>query len=398
MTHQLFKIYILAVFVLGMANCDKQRKHLKEAEGQKSTVVIFDLKDLEKTTDVKLSELGIIDIEYVPLETNKNSMIGEIYDLQVDDHSILINSAGKIKKYSINGNYITQIGREGKGEGEYHFGKDFSCDKNSRVYILSMHEDKIYIYSPEGKFLNTVPCPRTSTKLCCLEHNILCFSENPYGSVENSFDIINYDGKILKSFPNKFKFNAGKFKGLLFNECASFMSEGHLYVKEVSSDTIFIYNDMDLVPAFILDHGGKSIPPEKRHWNSFEEFMKTASKHISIRRLLKFGEYIYYGFTLDGNGYIFIGSVNGRFQFVANLKQGLINDLDGGPNIWFETIKNDQTMISWINAYELKAYVASDAFKKSMPKYPEKKKELEKLANTLSENDNPVLMLVKVKK
>ena len=31
------------------------------------------------------------------------------------------------------------------------------------------------------------------------------------------------------------------------------------------------------------------------------------------------------------------------------------------------------------------------------PKYPEKKKQLEKLANSLNENDNPVLMLVKLK-
>ena len=30
-------------------------------------------------------------------------------------------------------------------------------------------------------------------------------------------------------------------------------------------------------------------------------------------------------------------------------------------------------------------------------KYPEKKKQLEELANSLNENDNPVLMLVKLK-
>ncbi len=47
--------------------------------------------------------------------------------------------------------------------------------------------------------------------------------------------------------------------------------------------------------------------------------------------------------------------------------------------------------------YELKQYVESDAFKNSTPKYPEKKKQLEQLANSLNENDNPVLMLVKLK-
>ena len=35
--------------------------------------------------------------------------------------------------------------------------------------------------------------------------------------------------------------------------------------------------------------------------------------------------------------------------------------------------------------------------KKITPKYSEKKKALEKLANSLDENDNPVLMIVKLK-
>lgn len=42
-------------------------------------------------------------------------------------------------------------------------------------------------------------------------------------------------------------------------------------------------------------------------------------------------------------------------------------------------------------------YVASEAFKNSTPKYSEKKKELEELAATLNANDNPVLMLAKLK-
>ena len=48
--------------------------------------------------------------------------------------------------------------------------------------------------------------------------------------------------------------------------------------------------------------------------------------------------------------------------------------------------------------YQIKVRVASNEFKNSSPKYPEKKKELEKLANSLKETDNPVLMMVRLKK
>ena len=71
--------------------------------------------------------------------------------------------------------------------------------------------------------------------------------------------------------------------------------------------------------------------------------------------------------------------------------------MDGGPNITLKMNKNDNTLFAWVDAFELKSHVSSEAFKNSTPKYPEKKKELEKLANSLDENDNPVLMLVKLK-
>jgi hypothetical protein len=54
-------------------------------------------------------------------------------------------------------------------------------------------------------------------------------------------------------------------------------------------------------------------------------------------------------------------------------------------------------MVYYTEAFELKSHVASDAHKNATPKYPEKKKELERLAGSLNENDNPVLMIVKLK-
>jgi hypothetical protein len=82
----------------------------------------------------------------------------------------------------------------------------------------------------------------------------------------------------------------------------------------------------------------------------------------------------------------------------ALINTGLFNDFDGGPNFYPKVSVNDSTMAMWVDAYQLKEHVASDAFKNSTPKYPVKKKELQKLADSLSENDNPVLILCTFKK
>jgi hypothetical protein len=59
---------------------------------------------------------------------------------------------------------------------------------------------------------------------------------------------------------------------------------------------------------------------------------------------------------------------------------------------------NDSTILMSVRADDLKNHVASDDFKYNLPKYPEKKKQLEDLVNKLSELDNPVLMFVTFKK
>jgi len=51
-----------------------------------------------------------------------------------------------------------------------------------------------------------------------------------------------------------------------------------------------------------------------------------------------------------------------------------------------------------VTSKDLKDHIASDDFKNNTPKHPEKKSQLEELANSLSEFDNPVLMFVTFKK
>jgi hypothetical protein len=60
--------------------------------------------------------------------------------------------------------------------------------------------------------------------------------------------------------------------------------------------------------------------------------------------------------------------------------------------------KGREFIIGLIDPYKIRTYVASNEFKNSRFKYPEKKKELVKLANSLKETDNPVLMVVRLKK
>jgi hypothetical protein len=208
-------------------------------------------------------------------------------------------------------------------------------------------------------------------------------------------------GKIIKNFPNKYPFIPIKRGGVgVGKENLFYQFNNQLFKKEVYSDTVYVFDDMFFKPHLVIDVGDRLLTPEARA--EFDLFY-LSENYISPIHLFEFGDYIYYEYTYkivpktNNIKYGFIGSRTNDFQAFINAEQGLMNDLDGGPNILPETIKDENTVISWIDALTLKTYVASEGFRNSKPKYPEKKRKLEKLAESLKETDNPVLMVVTIK-
>jgi hypothetical protein len=123
--------------------------------------------------------------------------------------------------------------------------------------------------------------------------------------------------------------------------------------------------------------------------------------------IIESDKYLWIGeFKRPKNNVIIVDKKSGESIFIEvqekdeNILPGLINDIDGGVNFepkeYFKENDNEY-LVGWTDAYQLKAYSSSESFKNSVPELPEKKKELKKLTNNLNENDNPVLMLVKLK-
>jgi len=81
----------------------------------------FDLSVLPKPASVKLSDLGFVDIEYIPLETNEQSLITGTNDIffpvkiSADENSYLISRFTTILRFHSNGSFATRIGTVGRG-------------------------------------------------------------------------------------------------------------------------------------------------------------------------------------------------------------------------------------------------------------------------------------------
>lgn len=395
------KMLIMSLFIISCQSANNK---------DKSQIKTFDLKELPKISEIKLSDLGFVDIEYIPLETNEQSVMGHFDVNAVTDRFIVGNSFFIIKqfntivKFQSDGSFDTRIGTAGRGPTEFQAAHDIDLDKeNQNIYLVSGWQEKFNVYSESGEFVRTFKIPfYAPVQFRLYEDKILCYLENLQGNIENSFVVIDTLGRIIKNFPNKYPFTPNKKGGTsIGRENLFYQFNNQLFKKEVYSDTVYIFENMVFKPHLVIAVGNRSITPEAR---AQYDLFYLGENYIRPIHLFEFSDYIYYEYTYkvipktNNLKYGFIGSKTTDFRAFINAEQGLINDLDGGPNILPKTIKDDKTLISWIDAIKLKNHVASEAFKNSTPKYPEKKRELEKLANNLKETDNPVLVLVKMKK
>jgi hypothetical protein len=370
-------------------------------------IITFNLTERPNITAVKLSDLGFVDIEYILLETNEQSVVHEINEIMFNDiifgnDYFITYFFTQIHVFRYDGSFVARIGTVGRGPNEFTFVHDVDIDKKSQfIYLVDGWRKKFFVYSERGEFIRTFQVPLSAaSEFKIIDSKILCYNRNHLGNIENSFVLMDTLGGIIKNFPNRYPFiNKHSIYGA-GQENLFYRFNNLLFKKEVYSDTIYLFDGRDFKPHLIIDVGDRLLTPKAR---SEFDGMYLAKNYITPLNLFEFGDYIYYEFTYEFKIYGddvcgFIGSKKAGFQAFINPKQGFVNDLDGGPNIWPKTIKDDNTIIGMVNALQLKSHVASEAFKNSTPKFPEKKKELEKLAKSLKETDNPVLMLVRLKK
>jgi hypothetical protein len=169
-------------------------------------------------------------------------------------------------------------------------------------------------------------------------------------------------------------------------------------------DTVFhIYPDFTYSPVCVLSKGEHKFPMTTEGYNPVDVFFKNISGYMLLQTLLETRQFFILEYELNETTNLALINKKSGVSTMINLidsENGIINDLDNGlpfvPEKYFE-IGNENYLAAFIQPFELKKHVTSDKFKNSTPKYPEKKKELKQLANSLDENDNPVLMLVKLK-
>jgi hypothetical protein len=167
-------------------------------------------------------------------------------------------------------------------------------------------------------------------------------------------------------------------------------SKSSLYIKEKFNDTVFSANceSKSFIPRFILESQVQDTISESRNKSKYPRNIQFGNS------LSEVSGYILYTF-ISGDAYhtVFYDKYANK-KLEIDLETGTLkDDIAGGPNFYPKFCSENKFYAS-ISVTDLKMYIKSDDFKKAIVLNPIKKERLEKLATTLKESDNPVIIIL----
>jgi hypothetical protein len=363
----------------------------------------FDPRSFEENK-FTLSEIGD-EVAYIPL--SNNIPLGPIYNIKFINNTIYFSSSKDIGILAFDReiNTLRKIGIVGRGPGEYLYNNNYTVDeKTETVYILDIG-DIIKVYSRTGQFIRSFPLQEYGSI-----EAIEFYNSKLIVSYAIQFENARYKWIVVDTLGNEIKKKEREVPMFTANQGqreATYKFENRIFYWNNYTDTVFsVLPDLTEEPAFIICPGEYRLPRTKL---SMEQFFQKINKYITFDIIFETTRFLVLEYFYNKPSLLLIDKQN-KHSFLIyleydettdNLLNGIVNDLDEGP--WFMpesyyTERGREYMLGLINPFQIKTWVTSNEFKNSTPKYPEKKQELEKLANSLKETDNPVLMTVRLKK
>jgi len=338
---------------------------------------------------------------YIPIDNI--FPLGRIIKTEITKSSIYIGTPNTgILAYDRNGKFSRRIGSVGRGPGEYNSRYNFTIDNERDIVYNCDLGREIKVYSRNGAFIRSIPLIEgDETGEIVFYNNMLIamysiqFNYAKYRWI--AFDTL---GKIIKKQERKMQL----FKGNIANSPQSYKYDNRIYYWNDYLDTVFsITPYLKETPSFIISPGKHRLPKFQL------DLRQDLSPFLLIQKVFETDRYYVLHYYYKKR-FLALIDKNTQEVFLFDIieqdnsdiyKKAIVNDLDDGTPFLPEDylVENGREyMTGFQYPSQLISRVSSEEFRSSIAKYPEKKKELESLTNSLKETDNPVLVLVRLKK
>ena len=362
---------------------------------------------LKQEKEFRLSEL-VDSIEYIKLETSKECLVSNASKVIGKKYILLLNhQPQQIMLFDRGGKFLRQIGKIGKGPGEYTYPYhiDLSPDED-KIIAFDMAQNLILEYSTDGSFLASHKSPSgLEAGPYYLDATNIAFMTTPFS------DSIHYPhvrvmnlttGDIKPVYFINFKRNPDRQAGVYLQNDFHRTDEGIIF-KHSLCDTIYcLSKDFKVKPVYVLH----SFPNRAVYTSMTEQEIEGISTGDLSCLTSKFLFYI--GTNKERFHLVYNPSTKELFSFpkIAQCRGendyafGIINDLDGTEPVWFwgGSYLRDSRFANLLQVMDLKEMIKTDCFNKADLKTNQYRDQLRKMVEESSENDNPIIRVMHLKR
>jgi len=349
---------------------------------------------------LKLSTI-IDSISYIKLSNDPRATIGEINKIEFMSDGIYILDRYKtksLKKFTLTGEFICQIGSHGEGPHEYVEPTDYAITDND-VIVYDQFKQRMIFYDHIGNYKRDMKVPFLFLKF----HR---FSSNKY-----IFYSLDQDNDHLQSIVNNSIFECDsnfslKYRGFhrIKNMYNSFFIENNfsnvgnkVFYHPTYSDTIFSIADNGLIKnEFIFDFGKRKLPKNYTLSEMTKELRSACDENYYIifsgNNYVVLDDFLYFTFSKRHSVYHGIYSKSTGRTAIGN---AIMNDVAPIFNIQNVLTGQKNTLIGYLQPADIVNGFKSTDRKLWVRKIGEK---YTRIAEQMSEGDNPILLFYHLKK
>ena len=338
-------------------------------------------------------------VEYIPLETNDNCLIGVVTRYDVSKNYILVY-CGKSKSVYLfrrNGDFVRQISSLGQGPEEYIGIYDVFIDENKNELILCTHLKQLF-FNISGKFLRKADFLLNQTPLW-IYYNNQFLSGTPSGIFLYAYPVYNtWTAEMQKigSFVQSVRVEHGFEKGAIMTASppiAKYIYQDKPHVRESTlNDTVYVVSDSSLISKFVLSTGRYGITAEEKA--TFN--MELLEKSPNIVSVAETGAYILFQYKYKKTIYCaYYIKKSSKLEYFDTNNEGIPNNYDGGFDFW----PNKQVNNEWYCFYDAPTFLTKFSAQKPLSPIISQtlSQKFKSLFKKIDPEDNPILVIAKVK-
>lgn len=297
-------LFVLQIVVISCATKQKETQ-------SNSNLLIIDLDDIKTKETVKASDF-FKNSKSIILETNENSLIGNIKQIYINNHYIIVFDDSEnlsVLVFNLDGTFSHKIGELGRGAGEYISISDFTVDdKKDEIYLLDSEDAKVKKYHLNtGKFINSIPInsKRASMHIQYQDNNLYVDANIKSDEQSLLYQINQETGEEVASWLDADRYNQGWMERFTMGN-SFFLSRNADAVKyaQVFMDTVVSIHD-NIISPFMVVKSDKWVKRDEllNAYNKYgleaDQIMKKQNKKYGIINLIETNNGLFFQYT-DG--------------------------------------------------------------------------------------------------